>query len=237
MTNFKDPTVTRCSGHRSIHHGQWQSSRSCRLLCPAHRAKLASRVICRERPLSWRHTIAAITSRDGHLKADSTGRRLVSLAIASMPDKRKKSKGVRRAPLTRTQLLPMKPTAACAVSLRNHLALVTMRAGRGNADLASELIKTLYLAYFVCDKERLEPPIATYVEAEAVLKICIQESEAADEWRIAEDRCGAIGAVLCAYDRQLSSAPLHRVEVATERLDRILRAGHFPDLRAMHGAC
>jgi hypothetical protein len=51
---------------------------------------------------------------------------------------------------------------------------------------------------------------------------------------IADDQCEAIEAVLCVHDAQLASTPLHRIEGAKERLDRILKAGRFPDLQAMH---
>ena len=89
-----------------------------------------------------------------------------------------------------------------------------MRNGRGNADLASELIKTLYLTYFVCERDRLDPSIATYVKAEAVLKACIRDSETDHPSAIADDQCEAIEAVLRAHDTQLASTPLHRIELA-----------------------
>jgi hypothetical protein len=88
-----------------------------------------------------------------------------------MSNKSKKLKTTRGAPLTRVQLLPITPATARAFSLKYHLALVAMRHGRGNADLASELIKTLYLTYFISEKGRLDPSIATYLKAEAVLRV------------------------------------------------------------------
>jgi hypothetical protein len=97
-----------------------------------------------------------------------------------MSNKPKKSKAMRRAPLSRAQLLPITAATARAFSLKNHLALVAMRNGRGNADLASELTKTLYLTYFICEKDRLDPPLETYLIAETVLKACIHDSVAAD---------------------------------------------------------
>ena len=153
-----------------------------------------------------------------------------------MSNKPRRPKTKRRAPLTRTQLLPIAPASARVYSLRNHLALVAMRSGRGNMDLASELIKTLYLTYFICEEGQLDPSIATYLKAEMVLKACIHQSVADDAWRIANDQCEAIEAVLCTHDTQLASTPLHRVELARGRLDKILKAGHFPDLESMCGA-
>ncbi|MCE4548080.1 MULTISPECIES: hypothetical protein [unclassified Caballeronia] len=151
-----------------------------------------------------------------------------------MSNKPKNAKTMRRAPLTRAQLLPIAPATTRAFSLRYHLALVALRNGRGNADLASELVKTLYLTYFVCERDRLDPPIETYLKAEAVLRACIHDSETDHPWAIADDQCEAIETVLCAHDTQLASTPLHRIEVAKGRLDRILKAGRFPDLAAMN---
>jgi hypothetical protein len=93
--------------------------------------------------------------------------------------------------------------------------------------------KPLYLTYFVCERGRLDPPIATYLKAEAALRECIHDSETDHAWAIADD-CEAIEAVLCAHDTQLASTPLHRIEVAKARLDRILKAGRFPNLKTMH---
>ncbi|WP_250500993.1 hypothetical protein [Caballeronia sp. GAWG1-5s-s] len=154
--------------------------------------------------------------------------------MSNKPNNSKNLRTMRRSPLTRAQLLPIAPATARVFSLKNHLALVAMRNGRGNAALASELIKTLYLTYFVSETDRLDPPFATFLKAETVLRACIRDSETADAWGIADDQCEAIEAVLCAHDTQLASAPLHQIEVAKGRLERILKAGRFPDLAAMH---
>lgn len=141
---------------------------------------------------------------------------------------------MRRAPLTRAQLFPIAPDVARVFSLKNHLALVAMRSGRGNVDSATELIKTLYLTFLLCDPEGLDPAIATFLEAEGVLRTCIHDSEMDGKWEIADAQCEAIEAVLRAHDTQLASKPLHRIEVAKGRLNRILKAGRFPHLEAMH---
>jgi hypothetical protein len=151
-----------------------------------------------------------------------------------MPNKPKHAKNARRVPLTRTQLLPIAPATARKFSLENHLALVAMRNGRGNADFASILIKALYLTFLVCDGDRLDPPIEAYLEAESILRASIDDSVATEGWQIADDQCEPIELVLCAHDEQLASTPLHRIEVAKRRLDHILKAGRFPDLDAMH---
>lgn len=152
-----------------------------------------------------------------------------------MSNKPKTSKLSRRIPLIRAQLLPVSPATARAFSLRYHLALVAMRQGRGNADLASELIRTLFLTYLVCQKDKLDLTIDTFLSAEAVLRACIHDSIAPGAWRIAEEQCTSVEAVLCAHDVQLACTPLHRIEVARKQLDRLLKAGSFPEIRTMHG--
>ncbi|SAK73894.1 hypothetical protein AWB80_04185 [Caballeronia pedi] len=96
-----------------------------------------------------------------------------------------------------------------------------MRNGQGNADLLTELIKTLYLTCFVCEQNRHDSPLATYLAAEAVfVGYC-------------RDRCGEPEAILCTHDTQLASTPLHRVEAAKVRLDRLLKEGRFAELNAI----
>lgn len=45
-------------------------------------------------------------------------------------------------------LLPLSPAKVRSLALENHLALATMRSGKGNVDQMSCLIKTVYLTYF-----------------------------------------------------------------------------------------
>ncbi|WP_244818712.1 hypothetical protein [Caballeronia sp. Lep1P3] len=75
-----------------------------------------------------------------------------------MSKKPKNAKMMRRPQLTLAKLLPIAPATARAFSLRYHLALAAMRNGRVNADLASELVKILYLTYFICEQDRFDPP-------------------------------------------------------------------------------
>ena len=103
---------------------------------------------------------------------------------------------MRRAPLTRVRRLPSELAMVLTFSLQNHPALVAMRNGHRNADLASELIK-LFISLFVCEKDRLEPPIATFLKAEAVLRACIHDS-VADDARRSRRSLRGIEAALCA---------------------------------------
>jgi hypothetical protein len=149
-----------------------------------------------------------------------------------MSNRPKKSKPKRRTPLTREQLLPLAPATARTLSLKNHLALVALRQGHGNADLVSELMRTLYLTFFANEAGRPNAPFDTFLTAELALKACIHQAVTADEWRLEAAQCEVIEAVLRAYDAQLTSLPAHKIEAATVRLGRMLERGSFPDLAA-----
>ena len=49
----------------------------------------------------------------------------------------------------------------------------------------------------------------------------------ADEWRLEAAQCEVIEAVLRAYDAQLASLPVHKIEAAKVRLGRMLETGKF----------
>ena len=112
---------------------------------------------------------------------------------------------MRRTPLSREQLLPIAPGKARTLSLKSHLALAALRQGHGNEDLASELLKTLYLTFFANEAERRNGLFETFLAAERALKACIHHAVTADEWRLDASHCEVIEAVLRAYDAQLAS--------------------------------
>ena len=129
--------------------------------------------------------------------------------------------------------MPLAPATARTLSLKNHLALVALRQGHGNADLVSELMRTLYLTFFANEAGRPNAPFDTFLAAELALRACIHQAMTADEWRLEAAQCEVIGAVLRAYDAQLASLPVHKIEAAKVRLGRMLERGSFPDLAAM----
>ena len=81
--------------------------------------------------------------------------------------------------LKRSDLLPMSAPAFRAVSLRNHLALVALRQGFGHAEIASELLKTAYLTYFICGIDANEGSLETCVAAELTIKASVAHAKMA----------------------------------------------------------
>jgi hypothetical protein len=148
--------------------------------------------------------------------------------MASKPKKRKT--GRTSPPLTRAMLLPMSADVVSKVSLHNHLALVALRQGQGNADLIAELLGTVYVAYDLLDPDQRIAFIDQFTHAEASIKAVITHAAATDEWRLAEAQCENVELILGLHDTQLVALPKHLVEGAKQRLMRVLEKGSFPDL-------
>jgi hypothetical protein len=146
--------------------------------------------------------------------------------MASKPKKRKA--GRTTPPLTRAMLLPMAADVASKVSLHNHLALVALRQGQGNADLIAELLKTVYVAYDLLDPDQRVAFIDQFTHAEASIKALITHAAATDEWRLAEAECENVELILGLYDAQLLALPKHLIDTAKQRLMRVLENGSFP---------
>lgn len=146
--------------------------------------------------------------------------------MASKPKKRKA--GRTTPPLTRAMLLPMSAELASKVSLHNHLALVALRHGKGNADLIAELLKTVYVAYDLLAPDQRVTHTEQFARAESAVKAVIKHAAATDEWRLAEEECEGVELILRLHDAQLAALPKHRIEGAKQRLMRVLAKGSFP---------
>jgi hypothetical protein len=79
--------------------------------------------------------------------------------------------------------------------------------------------------------------VETFLAAELALKACIHHAVTADEWRLDASHGEVIEAILRAYDVQLASLPVHKIEAANLRLGRMLeKKGSFPDLAVMQAS-
>ena len=68
-----------------------------------------------------------------------------------MAIKAKKRKPERKLPpLSRAELLPLAAAQARDQSLRAHMALVMVRSGHGDLSVLGELLRTVFVTYFVC---------------------------------------------------------------------------------------
>jgi len=146
--------------------------------------------------------------------------------MASKPKKRKA--GRTTPPRTREMLLPMTADVVSKVSLHNHLALVALRQGQGNADLIAELLKTVYVAYDLLAPDQRLAHTEQFTRVESAVKAVIVRAAATDEWRLAEAECENVEQILGLHDQQLGALPKHLIDAAKQRLMRVLAKGSFP---------
>lgn len=67
-------------------------------------------------------------------------------------------------------LLPLSRASSMDLSLVVHLALAACRGTEGNAHVMNELVRVVYLSYFLAQKNRHEPAVLLYLRAEAFLE-------------------------------------------------------------------
>jgi len=130
--------------------------------------------------------------------------------------------------MSRAMLLPTPTATAQKVSLHNHMALAALRQGRGNIDLAGELLKTVFLTYRLANKESLAADGGSFVLAESIIKAMIIRASNTHEWRLDDEHCEAIEQILRAHDADLATLPVHRIDEARRWLVKALESGSFP---------
>jgi hypothetical protein len=139
-------------------------------------------------------------------------------------------KPVGRLQLKRSDLLPMTAPRFRSLSLRNHLALVALRQGYGHAELASELLKTAYLTYFIAGIDVDEGTLETCVAAELTIKASVAHAKMAGEWTLTPGHAQYVEKMLCLHDTQLSTMPLCVIDAAARRLSQMIEEGGMPNL-------
>ncbi|CAE6845410.1 hypothetical protein R75461_07227 [Paraburkholderia nemoris] len=129
-----------------------------------------------------------------------------------------------RKPLTRAMLLPLPVSQVRALSLENHLTLAAMRSGHGSTEVAMNLLRVLYLSYFMRDAADDERDLEVFREAEAALARCRIRANRHLGWTLPEEDQRVLEQILALHDGQLASLPSHRYTGAWERLQRFLRS-------------
>lgn len=127
-----------------------------------------------------------------------------------------------RRPLSKTMLLPMDVTSAREQSLSYHLALATCRIGHGNSYLFNELIRTVYVAWFLQQAGYGDLPVALYKLAEYAVEAALTLAHESGKWLLADEALPAFEKLLALHDSQLAVAPLHKVVDAERQLARYL---------------
>jgi hypothetical protein len=137
-----------------------------------------------------------------------------------------KRKGTRpdanRKPLSKSLLLPMLAQSARDMSLAHHLALAACRGDSGNQRQINELVRSVYMAYFLQRMGFGKAPFECYEHAEAAFENALAMATKSTPWIIGEQDAPVIERLLALHDQQLCEAPMHRVVEAERRLRQFL---------------
>jgi hypothetical protein len=140
-------------------------------------------------------------------------------------NKKKPTRGVSGGRLTtKAALLPQTARSAQAQSLRNHLALEVFKAGRGNGQLLTDLIRVVYVAWFLQSAGFGAAELASYLDAEQALARCGVRGEQEDIWQLGSSDSLALEHVLALHDWQLHHVPVRAMQEAQRRLTRFLQS-------------
>jgi hypothetical protein len=124
--------------------------------------------------------------------------------------------------MSKEMLLPLATHVARQKSLEYHLALATLRSGKGSSDIVGRLFHSTYMAYFVHEATTGRVDLDVFRAAEAALHEMAVAEKGNGVYEISGDGCTAVEQVLAIHDRQLESIPCHVIENAQKRLDRFL---------------
>jgi hypothetical protein len=116
----------------------------------------------------------------------------------------------KRKVLTKEMLLPLSIGKVRSLSLENHLAFATVRVGRGDSQQVINLLRVVYLAFFLREQTASEAEIDLYRRAEAALDACIERAEHAEQWLLLDHEQKAVERLLAVHDEQLAAVPKHR---------------------------
>ncbi|MCO8325656.1 hypothetical protein ABEG10_37630 (plasmid) [Burkholderia cenocepacia] len=122
-------------------------------------------------------------------------------------------------------LLPLPTEKVRALSLENHLALATVRGGRGDLDQVSCLVRVVYLAFYLRDTTSAGADFDLYRRAEAALNACVTRAEQGARCLLLDHELSTVERLLVVHDEQLAAAPWHRYLDAWKRLQHYIVAG------------
>ena len=103
-------------------------------------------------------------------------------------------------------------------SLSCHLALVACRDGHGNSHLVNELMRAVYLSWYLQRAGYGNQLAEQFKTAEYAVENTLAHAHETGEWRLASEVISDFEALLTLYDAQLARAPLHEVFEAERQL-------------------
>ncbi|AME28128.2 hypothetical protein AXG89_30185 (plasmid) [Burkholderia sp. PAMC 26561] len=102
------------------------------------------------------------------------------------------------------------------------MALAALKSAQGNVHLAGELLKTLYWTFYLSDEETIKEQKENFIGAEQILKACITRAADTQAWEVSDADALYIAVLLQLHDDQLRLMPVHRLEKAKHRLEKLL---------------
>jgi hypothetical protein len=112
--------------------------------------------------------------------------------------------------------------SAREMSLAHHLALAACRGDRANRHQINELVRSVYMAYYLQRMGFGELPFECYEHAEAAFENALAVATKSAKWIISEQDAPVIERLLALHDQQLIEAPMHRVVEAEKQLRQFL---------------
>ena len=138
-----------------------------------------------------------------------------------------------RRPLTRSMLLPLPVASTERMSLQFHLALAACRRPKqGNSYQFNELLRALYITYYLQEMGFGVLAMQVYGNAEFGLNAALTNTKQEQTWFIDAPTASLLEQILALHDQQLRSIALKDLTAATERLERFIcsqRASPLPD--------
>ncbi|CAE6961673.1 hypothetical protein IQ290_36295 [Burkholderia sp. R-70199] len=116
----------------------------------------------------------------------------------------------------------MDRVSASGLSLSIHLALVACRTGHGNSHLVNELMRAVYLSWFLQRAGYGTCPTEHFKIAECAVEATLRQARESDKWQLPAETVEDFETLLALYDGQLASVPLHAFLAAEQRLRTFL---------------
>lgn len=117
-------------------------------------------------------------------------------------------------------LLPLARCTVSNMSLANHLALAACTAGQGNAHLMNELVRAMYVSYFLAKAGEGELATELYLQAEAALEQALRLADTNGVWSLGAEDGELVSLIVAVYDQQLGNSPAWKVLDAFDELKR-----------------
>ncbi|RQS16708.1 hypothetical protein DIE06_20275 [Burkholderia sp. Bp8998] len=118
-------------------------------------------------------------------------------------------------------LLPLPAVEARHLSLKHHVALASLRAGRADVDAIATVMNVVYLAFFLRDAN--DRDVSPYRAAEAALNAIVERVRRAQAGEPNDDERAALERIVVQHDMQMATLPKYRLIDAWSRLTRIVQ--------------